>query len=302
MAETKSSTSAERRFAFIDTIRGVSAMAVVYLHAANLLARQNIASGSLDLAVIHALTKFTDIGKVGVIMFFAVSGFVIPQTLMPAPGACRRFFVSRLFRLYPAYWLSIILAVILSIALGSGRLDISTVLVNLTMLQQFVGFPNAIPVYWTLQIELIFYALCVLLFVIGILHNKQLLFSILFLIAAVVCAIIRYETHAKIPVAIPLSLSIMFWGSLMREYRISRDESAGRRCVIMMTLYAALLPVIAFTAYDFDAGFEETWYRYVTSYYIAIMLFIFLPAPPSSLARRFPGWEELAIPCICSIR
>ena len=40
-------------------------------------------------------------------------------------------------------------------------------LANLTMLQQFAGIENVIGLYWTLQIELIFYGLCVLLFCAG---------------------------------------------------------------------------------------------------------------------------------------
>jgi hypothetical protein len=68
----------------------------------------------------------------------------------------RDFWISRFFRLYPAYWLSILLVVLV----GGSIPAVLTLVINVTMLQKFVGFPDMIGVYWTLQIELIFYMLC----------------------------------------------------------------------------------------------------------------------------------------------
>ena len=43
-----------------------------------------------------------DLGKYGVLLFFLVSGYVIPMSL-ERHGSLRRFWIGRLFRIYPAY-------------------------------------------------------------------------------------------------------------------------------------------------------------------------------------------------------
>ena len=53
------------------------------------------------------------------------------------------------------------------------RVDAPEVVANVTMLQQFFGIENVLGIYWTLQIELIFYALCVGLFIIGLLRRTK---------------------------------------------------------------------------------------------------------------------------------
>ena len=121
-----------------------------------------------------------------------------------------KFAIGRFFRLYPAYWLSIGMALYFLYPLHSDHISYSAIAINFTMLQQFFAFQNIIDLYWTLQIELIFYGICVLLFLIGILdqNNKIFLVSTLFLGTAVIFALIRFETHFKVPVALPLSLLI----------------------------------------------------------------------------------------------
>lgn len=53
-----------------------------------------------------------DLGRIGVVVFFAISGFIIPTSLNHRSlHPVRKFLISRLFRLYPLYWISIILGI-----------------------------------------------------------------------------------------------------------------------------------------------------------------------------------------------
>ena len=62
---------------------------------------------------VHELTKPINAGRLGVVLFFAISGFVIPFSIKLAHRyPVREFLLTRFFRLYPAYWLSIPLGVI----------------------------------------------------------------------------------------------------------------------------------------------------------------------------------------------
>ena len=89
------------------------------------------------------------------------------------PHAVRRFVISRFFRLYPAYWLSLTAALVVLVVAAHQHVDAREVAANVTVLQQFIGIENVLGIYWTLQIELIFYALCVGLFIIGLLQKTS---------------------------------------------------------------------------------------------------------------------------------
>lgn len=98
-------------------------------------------------------------GYLGVELFFIVSGFVILLTALDRNA--RSFIISRITRLYPAYWTCVTISFIAILLLGGQRYSasLSQYLVNLTMLQEFVKVPSIDGVYWTLAIELKFYLL-----------------------------------------------------------------------------------------------------------------------------------------------
>ena len=187
------------RYDYIDALRGLAALAVLYLHAADLLLRDHLVSNNFEIVIFRALTQFFDVGKIGVIVFFAISGFVIPLSLVRRERSVLKFAIGRFFRLYPAYWLSIGMALYFLYYLHSDHISYGAIAINFTMLQQFFAFHNIIDLYWTLQIELIFYGICVLLFLIGILdqNNKIFLVSTLFLGTAVIFALIRSRRISK---------------------------------------------------------------------------------------------------------
>jgi peptidoglycan/LPS O-acetylase OafA/YrhL len=53
---------------------------------------------------LHDIAQFAGFGRVGVVIFFALSGFVIPSSLRADhPETCREFLIKLLLRLYPIY-------------------------------------------------------------------------------------------------------------------------------------------------------------------------------------------------------
>src|SRR3954471_21295245 len=96
------------RFLYIDALRGIAAIVVMYFHFANgMLETPGIYHG-IDHDIAAALCQFVEMGKFGVALFFIISGFVIPSSfgLMTA-HRIKRFMISRFFRLYPMYWISL---------------------------------------------------------------------------------------------------------------------------------------------------------------------------------------------------
>jgi peptidoglycan/LPS O-acetylase OafA/YrhL len=96
-----------------------------------------------------AIYRHIDLGKYGVLLFFLVSGYVIPMSL-ERHGSLRRFWVGRLSRIYPAYLATIAVVV----AVGGWR---GGLLGHATMLVDPLGLRGAVRVFWTLSYEMIFY-------------------------------------------------------------------------------------------------------------------------------------------------
>ncbi len=92
------------------------------------------------------------------------------------------FVVHRLFRLFPAYWLSVAAACAMSATMMRDY-SWQQILVNLTMLGGFFGVEDMLGQYWTLRVELTFYVLCVVLFAFGVLQRGTYLLGIAFFLA-----------------------------------------------------------------------------------------------------------------------
>ncbi len=141
-----------RRLLQIDGLRALAALSVVAYHYTTRYQEVFPDAAPLFAGFAH--------GNLGVNLFFAISGFVIVMTLERSRSAFQ-FVSSRVARLYPAYWGAIALttcALLLLPLPWHDRMPSATqVLVNLTMLQRFVGIRDVDGAYWSLQIELIFY-------------------------------------------------------------------------------------------------------------------------------------------------
>ncbi|MFI9151853.1 acyltransferase family protein [Streptomyces sp. NPDC053367] len=123
-------------------------------------------------------------GWLGVELFFMISGFVICMSCWGR--TVPEFFVSRVIRLFPAYWLAVI-ATTAVVALMPGGIDPLAwrdVLVNLTMLQWPMGVEHVDGVYWTLWAELRFYLLFALVVWRGVTYRRVVAFCCVWATAA----------------------------------------------------------------------------------------------------------------------
>lgn len=140
------------RFIELDGLRGLAALAVVVYHMAN----------AYDTFYPGAEPSPVSVwwGMFGVQLFFMISGFVI---LMSAQRAERPsdFAISRVSRLYPAYWIALILSIVVSLVFRVPHEPLSWTdrLLNFTMVQRWFLVPNVDDVYWTLAIEMQFYVM-----------------------------------------------------------------------------------------------------------------------------------------------
>ena len=124
-------------------------------------------------------------GDLGVELFFMISGFVI--LMSASSGSFKKFTISRVARLYPMFWVCCSLTFVVTLFLGTAHFTVSLpqYLTNLTMLSNFFKVPPVDGVYWTLFVELRFYALVALVLLFRQLGRIQLLLT-LWLAASVV--------------------------------------------------------------------------------------------------------------------
>ncbi|MBY9064147.1 acyltransferase [Sphingomonas yunnanensis] len=263
------------RLGYIDTIRGLAALVVIYFHMARYFVENGLSTVGIEHAAFIAGAYMIDFGKAGVALFFIVSGFVVPFSLLRGKRyPVRDFCISRFFRLYPAYWLSIPFGIYFFFVVPGAPFGLVQLLANLTMLQQFVGQPNAIGVYWTLQIELVFYALCVALYRLGKLRDVRFLFvtAVTMMAIGLGAAVLRGLTGKGLPIALLLALTLMLFGMLWRFWLVEGDEASRRHAKWLAVLFIIAVPVISYLGY----GVEGAWYRYTASYYVALAVFLLM--------------------------
>src|ERR1700712_1593658 len=143
-----------------DSLRGLAALLVCFFH--------------------FELLKY---GCTGVDLFFMISGFVIFMSVSNSTNI-RQFAIGRLIRLYPAYWLSIIIAIIAFYLSGYRHLAFETrpILGNLLMLQPVFRSPYWVDAYWTLYVELSFYLFIALLCIFRQIKNIEWFIAIGFVV------------------------------------------------------------------------------------------------------------------------
>ncbi len=196
----------------MDALRALAALLVVWTHVT-----EAFVTFSPRGAWLAEVAHYADFGRAGVVTFFAISGYVIPWSLKGERSAgARAFLIRRFFRLYPAYWLSVPLGAITSWWMWGKPVTAALFLANLTMVQEALGFASFQGLYWTLQIELVFYAACLVLFWFGRLRSASTLRA---LIAGLALVFPVAVTHGWPDTAfLCLHLSIMFWGALWRHW------------------------------------------------------------------------------------
>jgi len=239
--------TAPQRFAYIDSMRAIAALMVLVLHTGQ-LAVAAFPSNAIDTWILTPVFTL-DFGRAGVLLFFAISGYVIPASLR-GPTDRINFPVRRFFRLYPAYWLSILVLVLISFCLGGTGIDGAQVIANISMLQTFLGYDDLEGLYWTLAVELVFYVACYGLFLAGLIGKGNVLGGIALALAsgwylAFTAAAGPFQSmHFLVPDFIsdrfmewPAYFSIMFWSAACRQVADHRATPLTISMVILLGVF-----------------------------------------------------------------
>jgi peptidoglycan/LPS O-acetylase OafA/YrhL len=267
------------RLAFLDVLRGIAAMAVVFEHGF-----AECIPGYLDASV-----RYYDLGQFGVTLFMLISGFIIPATLERG-GSNRRFWINRFFRLFPLYWTTIALFGLYYLLVHPEALYPTEAwqwLANLTMLQDFLRAPHVTPVFWTLTLELLFYASCSILFALRLFRWTALLAwlgqAALFLLGVVIPLVV----HRRFPGGYAFLFLSMFVGTMFHRY-VHGQASRQHLAWLISSLAAVSLSVsyVSFALFTRE-GHPLTFHCVWTVWLSAFACFM---AALAWRGRAMPGW------------
>lgn len=139
----------------LDALRLVAASLVVLDHFGSYGWRSVSATVPEDQLAFPFLTGMTNIGSVGVEIFFLLSGFVIAASAQnTTPG---RFALSRAIRVFPALWLCGLVAWVARATTGEPLGFLANVFARSAVLSP--AGPYIDGVVWTLVVEAVFYLL-----------------------------------------------------------------------------------------------------------------------------------------------
>jgi len=209
-----------RRLSYVDSLRGIAVLAVFLTHSTEVF-RQVTPRG---LWIDHLCFQL-NLGRVGVVTFFAISGFLIPSSLHGRRLlGTARFLISRFFRLYPAFALSVLPSAATYVWISHAPLTQADVLYNFTMAPQLFGAEMANNGYWTLAVELFFYGLCAFLFAGGVLENGFVLacvcllcFGVFYTSQGALMGGLLNPSLSEAAFFFYLHVACIFWGALCRR-------------------------------------------------------------------------------------
>ncbi|QKG51634.1 acyltransferase family protein [Hymenobacter sp. BRD67] len=151
----------------LDTLRAVAALSVCFFH---------FSGGMMPKLVVPAAKSAFSQGYLGVDIFFVISGFIIPYSLVGKNHRVAGFFAylkKRVMRINPPAYISLLLVlgqwffidkVINKTSFYTKDLSISQVVHNLLFTIPFTNYKWISGIFWTLAIEFQFYLFIGLLF------------------------------------------------------------------------------------------------------------------------------------------
>ncbi|MFJ8793993.1 acyltransferase family protein [Streptomyces sp. NPDC102462] len=297
------------RLYVVDGIRLVAALMVVLHHYAGTKRVDRPGNAIWDRPVsdlMPTVFRFASFGWIGVEIFFVISGFVICMSCWGRTP--RQFFVSRVIRLYPAYWFGVVFTTGVLVALPGvwDRLALRDVLFNLTMLQAGSGVPNVDPVYWTLWSELRFYLLFLVVVAMGLTYRRVVVFCCVWGAAAMLAPVAKLPLLSLVAdpsgawyfiAGLALYLmhrfgqDLMLWGILAMAWLMGQRElgmrveyegvSSWRGAVLIFTVFMLVMVAVALGLTD-----RIRWKWLVTAGFLTYPLYLMHYVAGTTLIHR----------------
>lgn len=261
-------------YARIESLRGLGALAVAGyhmtgwgFHGMNLLPHARLPNVDILQHLINRLGLFLLSGHAALMMFFVISGFVLrisiehgPQTLVTA---AKRFFIARLFRIYPIILLSTALVLLLhgwvvpgTPGYPSHYLTYQTLFANLLLLDV-----NMNSVLWAMQLEILMAPIILCLYFVEKKWGSNLVFGF-----AIFAALLSLKRHCVIWLPFAHHMFAFILGLTIPTIGRSIVNMFSPRYLnylVIVVLLAMFLPKEFFGFYDQTSAIIEAFGAFV---------------------------------------
>ena len=258
--------SKPHRFYEIDLLRFLAALSVMLYHYGfRGYSADNMTS--MPYLWIAPIVKY---GNLGVNLFFIISGFVILMTA--SGGSARRFVVSRVVRLYPAFWACCTLTFLAIVIAGGTRYHASLwqYILNMTMFGGFIDVKPIDGAYWSLFVEMKFYALVLAVLLFRQMHRiKELLGLWLILVLLISHWPIPYAGSFLIPKYAPYFIA----GAMF--YIVHTEGICAYKIFIIVMSYLLALREALHKLSSLQAYFHTYFSSIATATTLAIFFIVF---------------------------
>ncbi len=196
----------------LDGVRGLAVLMVLFLHYWGGATFRN--------PIIHFTGVLVSCGWAGVSLFFVLSGFLITGIIWDDhnnPGWWKNFYARRVLRIFPLYYLCVLLLLITAFFAGNGALALHRIWVLVFYLQNaatnidYYGSPLGTAHLWSLAVEEQFYLIWPL--ILSRCSNRQVAraMCVTIFLLSLVCRFATFLTQG-----LPLYLALIFarWGEL----------------------------------------------------------------------------------------
>lgn len=191
------------------------------------------------------------IGRIGVAGFFLISGYLAVASL--ERRNVKQFLFNRFMRLYPVYWLLLLMTFFLT----EGH-DAKELFWNMTLFEEFVGYEAMIGASWMLPIMIVFFVLLTFL------KRKKSKISWLYYASSagsLAIGALRYCTGKPFPTALCLLMCVGLIGYMFKQR--GWDKSIIR----LIVMFEVTLIIASALSYG------EKVYWYFIAYNLSITAF-----------------------------
>lgn len=159
IVEAAPTTQTSERLYILDILRFAAALGVTIFH----FGFHQWAMERNSPVHFPELAPWAVYGGLAVPLFFIISGFVIAVSMQGKTAG--QFAFGRFIRLYPTFWICLLLTALTLYSWGAEehQFTLHGFLANLTMIPHLLHQPYLDEPYWTLQVEIRFYVLMLLL-------------------------------------------------------------------------------------------------------------------------------------------
>ena len=241
---------------WIASLRGLSALFVFFSH--------------LTFLPVNGDALFV-IGRGGVTCFFLITGYLVIQSRIKRNW--KQYAINRLIRMYPVYWVLLVLTCILRYR------DVLLVelITNMTLFEEFVGFDAILGGSWMMPIQVVFYFLVTVLGVQVFKPSEELTVTLkrgfmigsLSAAGAIVVGAVRYIYKIPFPTAFFLLIGMAIFGVYIKILDDAEMVSKARakRMAPILFIFEVSLAVSAVLSY------QNQWIFYMISYNTGISIF-----------------------------